>query len=100
MIRLVRTGTMTGDMEKVIAAEEALEKLYADKFPQVKSVEYWQAISGPILITQQELTFESLAKEEEWVKAVMKEDAYKKNISILIENLSDMRDDLYRKLEG
>ena len=100
MIRLVRTATMTGDWEKVNAAEEALEKLYADKFPQVKSVEYWYAISGPINNFQTELTFESLAKEEEWVKAVLKEDVYRQNIRILVENLSEIRDDLYRKSEG
>ena len=100
MIRLVRTATVSGDMEKVNTAMEALEKLYTDKFPQVKSVEYWQAISGPITKYQTELTFESLTKEEEWVRAVLKEDVYKQNMRILIENLSEIRDDLYRKSEG
>ena len=100
MIRLVRTAAMTGDIEKVNSAEEALEELYADKFPQVKSVEYWHAISGPIRTAQTELTFDSLAKEEEWAKAVMKDDIYKQNLLILIDNLSEIQDDLYRKLEG
>ena len=100
MIRLVRTAAVTGDLGKINAAEDALEKLYIDKFPQVKSIEYWHAITGPITSYQTELTFESLAKEEEWVKAVMKEDAYKKNLTILIENLGEIRDDLYRKSEG
>lgn len=45
MIRLVRTATISGDWEKVNAAMGALEKLYAEKFPQVKSVENWYTIS-------------------------------------------------------
>jgi hypothetical protein len=100
MIRLVRTATMGGDWEKVDTAVDALEKLYADKYPQVKSVEHWYAISGPINKIQTELTFDSLAKEEEWVKGVMKDDVYRQNMQILVENLSDIRDDLYRRWEG
>jgi hypothetical protein len=100
MIRLVRTAAVTGDLKKLNDADDALEKLYRDKFPQVKSVEYWHAITGPIASYEAELTFESLAKEEEWAKAVIKDDTYRKNLTIQIENLGEIRDDLYRKLEG
>lgn len=96
MVRLVRTGLMAGDWDKVDKAIKELDELYRNKYPQVKSVEYWYAVSGPINKLQLELTFDSLTDEDTWVTAVLKDDVYQKNMQILGENLTDLRDDLYR----
>jgi len=99
MIRLVRIATMTGDWEKINDASKKLGDLYTEKYPQVKDLSYWGGVTGPLAEIRTEMVFDSMAEEEAWAIAVMQDPVYLEAMGVFIENLQDMRDELYRRWE-
>lgn len=99
MIRLVRIARLTGEWEPVEAALEKMVTLYKEHYPQVKDISFWGGVTGPLNELRHEILFDSLADEETWAAAVMKDPVYLESMDTLMGHLSDMRDELYRRLE-
>ncbi len=100
MVKLVRGFRVTGEWPIVENSLKAQKALFEKKDPQVKSFSVWGGITGRIDMIYLELTFDSLADEEDWSTKVIQDPEYTEHGEGLWSNVSDFTDSLYRKFEG